>query len=403
MNRIFFCFLLVLYVLGYNKLFSKTTEKLNFEELNKSVVYLEVSDSFNQIQGTGFFISENLIVTNYHILNNNLSKTIIYCSEQNKYYEFDSIYSYSSSEAIENFQYKYYDDDITILRTKERSKYWLKLSKEDLIKKTPVITIGHPQGRNLVRTLGEITSIKTDEFNNVDIGFSFNAPISHGSSGSPVISTNGLILGIGKSGNEDNRDINYATSYNRINWLLNNPGFYSSNIAPPIDSCFFNDSKKDLPTVRFRVYSNQSKTFNNYNILNEANEDDIIDCIIYYHNTSTFYTAKNVRLYLNFNVISNNIIANAQIYADNLYSGFPIKNAIVNINSLNSFNIEPVGYFWYPNNNSINNSTIPANQTGHEILSNSGLYLGDIEPSNDKLNFFSHQGTFVVRIKLLKK
>jgi hypothetical protein len=66
-----------------------------------------------------------------------------------------------------------------------------------------IVVIGNPKGVAGIVSLGIISGIRNNEF-------FFTAPISHGSSGSPIVNEDGDVLGVVKAYGEDAQNLNIA-------------------------------------------------------------------------------------------------------------------------------------------------------------------------------------------------
>jgi S1-C subfamily serine protease len=146
--------------------------------------------------GSGFFISPSRVVTNFHVVEG-ASQVGFVLDDQ--------------SEAICT-EVLHLDEarDIAVLETDEKSPSFLVLEK-DLIKEGErVAVIGSPLGLEGTLSEGIVSAVRTNENG---IGFvQISAPISPGSSGSPVVNRYGKVIGIATMIHTGGQSLNFAVS-----------------------------------------------------------------------------------------------------------------------------------------------------------------------------------------------
>ncbi len=164
--------------------------------------------------------------------------------------------------------------------------------------------------------------------------------------------------------------------------------------APLAYAASFNNDPLDYQTLRVgNTTKNPSSTSGNWGTSVNADAGDIINFAVYYHNTSN-ETATNVRATLapqNSGTGASQTFT-AALRADNVPT--LTATAVVSISSSQSINYDPGSVVWRPNQTTYGSQTLLNSQTGDEIFSANGLYLGDIGPG------WSTQGSVVVAFRV---
>lgn len=164
-------------------------------QIQRSIVTIFASDRTQNAlsQGTGFFIRGDLIVTNAHVIKN-------------------AIHLYAKSGdgqqyAVESVLAEDPDHDLAILRVQGIQKA-LSIAADLPQVGERVFVIGSPLGLDQTVTEGIVSAIR-----NVPIMgkvLQISAAISHGSSGSPVINSNGSVIGIATFKLTEGENLNFA-------------------------------------------------------------------------------------------------------------------------------------------------------------------------------------------------
>ncbi|AEY65924.1 stalk domain-containing protein [Clostridium sp. BNL1100] len=193
------------------EMLSKYTEqKLTIEQIaafDKSTVMIYSLDS-NKVpfsQGSGFYIGEGVIVTNYHVVKD--ARSIIIETENGSQYEIAGMVEWDQTL------------DLAMLKTKQKpDMITLKLGfNKTLVKGQQIVTISSPYGFKNTVSDGIISGFRKEgDVNLIQI----TAPITFGSSGSPLFNMYGQIIGINSSGMESG-NLNFAISVNHLyNWYM---------------------------------------------------------------------------------------------------------------------------------------------------------------------------------------
>lgn len=147
-----------------------------------AIVSIEVKSSsgFDDKRGTGFNIApDGIILTNNHVVQNAVSIKIIF-PDGKSFYSDDYI--------------QIADADIAVIQLQDQQELpYLELEKEKVTTEQTLTIIGDPLGYKQIAVQGEIGKFyKYHDY----IIFEINAPIKKGNSGSPVLNSDGKVLGI---------------------------------------------------------------------------------------------------------------------------------------------------------------------------------------------------------------
>lgn len=184
-------------------------------KLKQSVVtvYAENENGYNFSRGSGFFISSTGIgVTNYHVLDGAFSG---YVKDSNgQTYRIKDIVDYSPSMDLVKF---------SIEKNPNQKITPLNISPNSPRQGEEIVNYSTPLGvfENTVST-GIISSIR--DMQGYGSVIQITAPISPGSSGSPIVNSQGLVVGIVTFGYEGGQSLNFAVNavqLKKLNRTLN--------------------------------------------------------------------------------------------------------------------------------------------------------------------------------------
>jgi len=203
---------------GYSQTPSASTKfeaSTIYEKSIPSVVFIMVANISGGIsQGSGVILrSDGVIATNYHVIAGAKSGRV---KLQN-----GDIYDDVSIVDIDERK------DIAIIKIKAVNLPYLKSIDSDLLKiGANVYTIGAPRGLEGSISSGIISSIRqASEVSSKLTGFrviQFTAPISSGSSGSPLLNDSGEVIGLAFASRVDGQSLNLAIPINYIIPLVTN-------------------------------------------------------------------------------------------------------------------------------------------------------------------------------------
>lgn len=163
--------------------------------------------------GSGFAISENVFVTNRHVVGGAAVLQVSTFDGQ------DIDIATAGAVVIA---------DLALVWTKEALPATIALAAENPDVGENVTAVGFPLGGPLTTTRGKVLGYASDPIGWSKLPMLVNdAPIEHGSSGSPLIDGTGRLVGVAYAGGSDQ----YAVPVEVLIHVLNNPGAYSGSAA----------------------------------------------------------------------------------------------------------------------------------------------------------------------------
>jgi S1-C subfamily serine protease len=149
--------------------------------------------------GTGFFISsDGLVVTNFHVIRSAASLAAV--NNNGALFLFEKIVAEPTGV------------DLAILKFRANDVPFLRLGDStDKVEGEKVIVIGNPSG-----FLGTVSEGVISGFRENRYLIQITAPISHGSSGSPVMDENGQVIGVATWLSEPGQNLNFAIAVEKV-------------------------------------------------------------------------------------------------------------------------------------------------------------------------------------------
>ena len=165
------------------------------------------SDTEEVKSGSGFFVAEDIVVTNFHVIK---ETTEGYA----KIYGQDKIYEILGIVGIDE------KNDLALLKIKGIKGKALKLNTDDSAAiGDEVFAVGNPKGLEGTFSQGIVSSIrKTGKFNLLQI----TASISSGSSGGAVLNDKGEVIGVAVGAIESGQSLNFAIPVFLLRSLISN-------------------------------------------------------------------------------------------------------------------------------------------------------------------------------------
>lgn len=174
-----------------------------YEEAAKSMVeILVVTKDEKDSLGSGFFIGEGMILTNYHVIEDAASIKVLDYDE--KEYTVTKVYDYNKTF------------DLAVIGV-EGTRPALKLSEDEVVTGEVVYSLGSPYGytgtfsKGIVGTASRII----EEIDYIQI----TAPISRGNSGGPLLNRFGEVIGVNTLTRVDAQNINFSVNIEYLDKL----------------------------------------------------------------------------------------------------------------------------------------------------------------------------------------
>ncbi|MCB1583568.1 MAG: trypsin-like peptidase domain-containing protein [Marinicella sp.] len=179
-----------------------STQALTPQEIAKKASKSTVEILTNKGIGSGFIIDQDHIVTNAHVIEG--AETV-------------EAYMVGTKEKTEILGYVALsiEKDLVILKAKQTKKSAMILTNsDDLQVGDTVYVIGSPHGLEGTFSQGIISRLKNHD------EIQITAPVSPGSSGGPVLNSQGHVVGIIVSSRIESQNINFAIPSNEVKALL---------------------------------------------------------------------------------------------------------------------------------------------------------------------------------------
>jgi Trypsin-like peptidase domain len=161
-----------------------------------AIVQLEVRTEHGFKSGTGFFVSpDGYLVTNAHVIAGALNEN-----------DFVATATDGTHYFVERIAYVDQDADIAIVKFDCSGVAYLEPDlHDDVAEGQTVLVIGNPEGLQGTVSNGLVAAIRKDP----DL-IQITAPISPGSSGSPVLNEDGRVVGVAVANLKEGQNLNFA-------------------------------------------------------------------------------------------------------------------------------------------------------------------------------------------------
>lgn len=193
-----------------------------------SVVSITVLDKIGQpaVQGSGFVVAPNLIVTNVHVIVGAHAVTANFQSGRS-----ETVYGVVNAD---------FSRDMVLLYADTTRIKPLPLSTDAPAIGEPVVAVGSPEGLSGSISTGVVSAVRNADGIKI---IQTTAPISHGSSGGALMNSHGQVIGLTSFNLPDGQSLNFAY-----------PAYYIKQLLPhgaPVYTAWeiFEDKLKDKWTI----------------------------------------------------------------------------------------------------------------------------------------------------------
>ena len=211
-----FTILLLLLCCGAVVVNAQSPEQIAQNALNSTVV-LKMKST-----GSGFFIGDGLIATNYHVIEGATKGTA-------------KLVGTEQEHDIEGYIAIDQDRDLAILKVADLYAPPLRLGDSNTVQVAETVyAVGNPRGLEGTVSEGIVSNIQPDSKLKIQGKvIQMTAPISQGSSGGAVINSSGEVIGIAASVRNDGQNLNFAIPVNYLKALLGRAGPLQPLVAAP--------------------------------------------------------------------------------------------------------------------------------------------------------------------------
>jgi S1-C subfamily serine protease len=169
------------------------------------MLVLEDSDGDPVIQGSGFVVGEGIVATNSHVVSEAIAGHA-------------NLVGQETPHRIRGAVAKDTNWDLVLLSVPGVKAQPLPLGDENqLAVGDKVYVAGNPKGLEGTFSEGIVSGVRRVRSHAV---LQFTAPISHGSSGGPVLTSSGLVVGVAAAMLEGGQNLNFAVPVSRVKSLL---------------------------------------------------------------------------------------------------------------------------------------------------------------------------------------
>jgi S1-C subfamily serine protease len=193
------------------------TASVIFRNAKPSIVLIIGSDNEGQpiVQGSGFIIGQNRIVTNHHVVAGAARATAVYAD--------------GSTSTVTAVVGDSESNDLILLMATTGNRPALHLGDESTLRQGDVVyAIGAPEGLQLTLTNGIVSAFRS--INNLFL-IQNTAVIGHGSSGGPLFDREGNVVGITSALLSDTPGIYFSVGVGDLKHLLRTPQLVASSFA----------------------------------------------------------------------------------------------------------------------------------------------------------------------------
>lgn len=145
--------------------------------------------------GSGFFVAEGVVATNVHVIEDAAKGYVRFCGQKRRY-RVEKVVGVDEAH------------DLALLKISGAHARRLPLGDSARVTVgDEVYAVGNPEGFDGTFSNGIVSGIRRERS---DTLIQITAPISHGSSGGPVLNARGEVIGIAVACVEDGQNLNFA-------------------------------------------------------------------------------------------------------------------------------------------------------------------------------------------------
>jgi len=192
--------LLIMFLTGLAGLVKAQDATVIYKNNVNSTVTIETDNGL----GSGFFVGENIIATNYHVIE---GATEAYCYTNNS----------TTKYKIEGYLAADKSVDLILLKVQGLNKPTIKFATTTATPGQKIFVLGSPKGLPATISDGIVSGLRDFEGYRL---IQITAPISPGSSGGPVLNSNGELIGISVGQFADGQNLNFAIPKSNLELLL---------------------------------------------------------------------------------------------------------------------------------------------------------------------------------------
>jgi len=192
--------ILILILTGLFRTVNAQDATLIYKNTVNSTVTIETDNGL----GSGFFVGENIIATNYHVIE---GATTAYCYTNNS----------TTKYKIEGYLAADKSVDLILLKVSGLNKPTIKFASTTSTPGQKIYVLGSPKGLPATISDGIVSGLR--DFEGYKL-IQITAPISPGSSGGPVLNSSGELVGISVGQFSDGQNLNFAIPKSNLELLL---------------------------------------------------------------------------------------------------------------------------------------------------------------------------------------
>jgi len=200
-------------------------------QIYKNTVNSTVTIETDNSLGSGFFVADNIIATNYHVIE---GASFAYCYTNNS----------STKFKIEGYLAADKSVDLILLKVSGLNRTAIKMASASITPGQKIYALGSPKGLPATISDGIVSGLR--DFEGYKL-IQMTAPISPGSSGGPVLNQQGELVGVSVSQLKDGQNLNFAIPKSNVQLLLS----YKQNYPSSFSSLYSSKKKSNSTATNY--------------------------------------------------------------------------------------------------------------------------------------------------------